>query len=130
MKVQKDNDRRKGLVKCIGIIYICIIFYLTSIINNIRRFHYFLVALFRSVGVELVIPGLVEDIIGVVFNVWICTVWPKGSRGDERLRGLGPLFRRFGLVMEVYVKTKSKIDDDCLGFYYDNYGMYGTVSNY
>ena len=67
MKVQKDNDRRKGLVKCIGIIYICIIFYLTSIINNIRRFHYFLVALFRSVGVELVIPGLVEDIIGVVF---------------------------------------------------------------
>ena len=74
MRVQKDNDRRKGLVKCIGIIYICIIFYLTSIINISRRFHYFLVALFRSVGVELVIPGLSENIIGVVFNVWICTV--------------------------------------------------------
>ena len=73
MKVQKDNERRKALVKCIEIIYIWIIFYLTSIINITRRFHYFLVALFRSVGVELVIPGLVEDIIGVVFNVWICT---------------------------------------------------------
>ena len=77
MKVQKDNDRRKGLVKCIEIIYIWIIFYLTSIINITRRFHYFLVALFRSVGVELVIPGLSEDIIGVVFNVWICSQEPE-----------------------------------------------------
>ena len=54
----------------------------------------------------------------------------KREPGDERLRGLGTLFRRFGLVLEVYVNTKSNIDDDCLGFYYDNYGMYGTVSNY
>ena len=54
----------------------------------------------------------------------------KRELGDEGLRGFGTLFRRFGLVLEVYVNTKSNIDDDCLEFYYDNYGMYGTVSNY
>ena len=115
MKVQKDNDRRKGLVKCIGIIYICIIFYLTFIINITRRFRYFLVARFRSVGVELVIPGIAEDIIGVVF-IQCLDLYSLANRklGDEGLRGFGTLFRRFGLVLEVYVNTKSNIDDDCL----------------
>ena len=109
MKVQKDNDRRKGLVKCIGIIYICIIFYLTSIINITRRFHYFLVALFRSVGVELVIPGLVEDIIGVVFNVWICTTTPQLLKIVGLTKSSKGVFGRVPAAKEVATAVKETL---------------------